>query len=176
MGPGIVLLFWLVIAGVVAVVWAGTLVLFFVARKKQWKLIKWIAAFAVGSITILGLIAGGIMSYGVVRISTPRYVFEDTFKTKPPSGVSDIKSKTWWFADEGSIYLCFSAERETFAKLIPAGLPKLTREEFQKKGWGEAAQSVSWWTPVTSDTSDIYFLSTEFGKGKEFARAVSENV
>ena len=169
MGPGFVLLFWLVIAGIFAAIWVGCLVLFFVARKKEWKLIKWLTALACGGIALLGLLVAGVFGYGMIRSSIPRYVFEDTFKTKLPVSVVDIKSKVWWFADEGSVYLCFSAEHDVFEKLIPPNIPKLTREEFTKKGWSENTPVMTWWTPITSDTSEIYSLSTEFGKGKEFA-------
>ncbi len=169
MGPGFVILIWLIIAAILGTIWLGTLVLFIVAWRKRWKVLKWLSGIAVVGGVVVALAAGSLLAYGLVRNSVPRYVFTDVFHTKPTENIRDIRSKVYWFADTGSIYLCFQTDIATFRKLIPKALPKVTKAEFEERGWHESGEHPSWWQPNTSDSDEIYFQATEFGKGKTFA-------
>jgi hypothetical protein len=169
MGPGSVILFWLIIAGVLGTVWIGAFILFLVSSKKKWRILKWLSGLAVAGGIVIALGIGSLLAYGLVRSSVPKYVFADVFHSKPTKSIRDIKSKVFWFADTGSIYLCFQTDILTFRKLVPKDLPRITKAEFEEKGWHESGEHPSWWQAVVSDSDEIYFRATDFGKGKNFA-------
>jgi hypothetical protein len=169
MGPGFVLMFWLLIAAIFGAIWIAAIVLFFISRKKKWKIAKWLSGSVVVVLPLIGLLLASIIAYGVVRVSVPKYVFNDTFHRAPGDNVRNINSKVWWFADEGNVYIRFETDIDTFRKLVPESLPKVTREEFEKKGWNESGDPPSWWKPSFAPGDEIYLAATDFGKGKTFA-------
>jgi hypothetical protein len=169
MGPGFVILSWLIIAGILGIVWIGALILFLISWKKKWRILKWLSGLAVAGGIVFALVIGSFLTYGLIRSSVPKYVFADVFHSKPTNEIRDIKSKVFWFADTGSIYLSFQTDISTFRRLVPKDLPKVTKAEFEEKGWHESGEHPSWWLSVVSDSYEIYFEATEFGKGKTFA-------
>lgn len=169
MGPGLVILFWLIIVGILGTVWIGALILFLVSFKKKWRVIKWLSGIAVTGGAAIAFSIGSLLTYGLVRSSVPKYVFEEVFHSKPTNNISDIKSKVFWFADTGSIYLCFRTNISTFKRLVPKNLPRTTWVEFKEKGWHESGEHPSWWLLAVSDSDEIYWRATEFGKGGKFA-------
>ncbi len=169
MGPGFVLMFWLLIAAIFGAIWVAAVVLFFISRKKKWKIAKWFSGSVVVVLPLIGLLLASIIAYGVVRASIPKYVFKDTFHNAPADNVRNINSKVWWFADEGNVYIRFETDIDTFRKLVPEGLSKVTREEFEKKGWNESADHPSWWKPPFAAGDETYLTATDFGNGKTFA-------
>src|SRR5437762_1645323 len=98
MGPGIVLFFWLLIAAVFAAVWAVAVVLFAIARRKKWRVMKWVSAVPMIAIPVFGLIVGGFLVFGILRSMNPGSVFKDTFHQSPDGKVRGIKSQVFWFA------------------------------------------------------------------------------
>jgi hypothetical protein len=168
MGAGFVILVWLIVAVVLGALWLGTLVLFIVAWKKRWRVLKWFSGIGVVGGVVVALTIAGLLTYGLIRTSVPKYVFTDTFHAKPTKSIRDIKSKVFWFADTGSVHLCFRTDVSTFRGLVPKDLPKVTKTEFEE-GWHESGEHPSWWRPLVSDSDEIYFQATEVGKGKNFA-------
>lgn len=169
MGPGIVLFIWILIATILGAVCLAVLILFLIARKKKWKILKWLSGGVVAGILILGIFAVVIVTYGLVRSSIPKYVFIDVFHNPPGDNIRALKSKVFSFADTRSIYLRFETDPATFRKLVPKDLPKVTREEFEARQWHESVQHPPWWQPSFASSDEIYFESRDFGKGKEFA-------
>lgn len=168
MDPRFILLFWLLVAAIVGAVGAGAVVLFMVARRKQWVAAKWISGTLAAAIAAAVLGAVGLICYGFVRTSVPRFVFEDTFKRPVPPNVRNIQTKTWWFADKGITYMSFTAERETFERLVPPGLVKVSPEELKRRGWKERTVDVDWWTPLSPEATEIYFLTSGPEGGRTF--------
>jgi len=169
MGPGFVIFFWLIVAAILGAIWLGTLVLFVVAWKKRWRILKWLAGIALSGGVVVALAAGVLVTYGLVRASIPRYVFADVFHAKPTESVQDIRTKVFWFADTGSIYLRFQTDIDTFRRLVPKDLHKVTRQEFEEKRWQESNGYPSWWQSTFSSSDEIYFQASEIGHGKKFA-------
>ena len=99
MGPSIVLIIWLFIAGVFAVIWAASVGLFILSWMKKWRVMKWLSGFAVGGLTAIGLLITGLFTYGLIRSMSPSAVFEDTFHHEPAANVRNIQSKVFWFAE-----------------------------------------------------------------------------
>jgi hypothetical protein len=169
MGPLFVLLFWGIIAAICGGIWIAAIVFFFISRKKQWKLAKWFSGSVVVTMPLLGFILVSVKAFGIVRASIPQYVFKDTFHRPPGESVRNINSKVWRFADEGNVYIRFETDIGTFRKLVPEGLPKVTKEEYEKKGWSESSDPPSWWKPSFAPSDEIYLTATDFGNGKTFA-------
>jgi hypothetical protein len=170
MGPGIVILFWGVIAGVGAFVWLGGLVLLIIGRKRKSRFLQWVGGAPFVLITIVSVITAATFSYFLVRASVPSYVYEDTFHQKPPSDVKEIKSNTWSFADSAHVYLKFRTTYKTFKDTLPKNLARVSYSEYQEKMTVLADESTPpWWNSPNERTSEIYILSTDFGKGKTFA-------
>lgn len=168
MGPGIVIIFWLIIAGIFGSFWIGALLLFLFSKKKNWPIIKWLSGFAVVGGIIIGIAMTSLLTYGFVRASVPKYVFADVFYSKPTNDIQDIKSKVYWFADTGSIYLSFSTDISTFRKLVPKHLPKSTKKEFENHGMVGSSAHPDWWLSTVSDSDEIYFTPPRNGDGENF--------
>lgn len=133
MGPGIVILFWGVIAGVGALVWLGGLVLFIIGRKRKSRLLQWVGGAPFVTLSIFCVIAASMFSYFLVRAWVPRYVYEDTFHQKPTNDVKDIKSSTWSFADSADVYLKFKTTYKTFKEIVPKNLARVSYNEYLEK-------------------------------------------
>ncbi|MDP1581395.1 MAG: hypothetical protein Q8M02_14070 [Candidatus Didemnitutus sp.] len=159
MGPGIVILFWLFVAALFSGIWVVSLVVFLISRKKDWRIVKWLSGAALGGTTFLGLLCLSLMGYGVIRATTPKYVFEETFGSKPSPQVFDIQSKVWWFADEGSTWLSFKADSATFESLVPKHLSRMSSEEYKKVAGYYSGELPTWWQPPLDESaSEIYFF------------------
>lgn len=169
MGPGIVILFWLVVAALFGGLWVASLAIFIVARKKNWRIAKWVSGVSFTGTSLLGILCLSLLSYGLIRAITPHFVFEEALGRKPPQNVTDIKSKVWWFADEGSTWLTFDADRVTFEALIPRNLQKMTLTEYQKVMGHYSGKKPNWWHPLDDPDVEIYFFSPPWGQGSRFA-------
>jgi len=170
MGPGFVILFWLILAGIFGVIWVGSLVLFLVGRWKRKAWLKWLGLIPLVGLTLFAFIAGSVLAVGIVHATTPKYVFFDTFGEKPTADITNIKSKVWSFADEADVHLQFQASPATFNHLLPKDLKQVTLEEYKTKMPDIGGHEwPAWWRPVDESDSEIYLLNTEFGKGKKFA-------
>jgi hypothetical protein len=169
MGPGIVILIWGVIAGVGALVWFGGLVLFIIGRKRKSRLLQWIGGAPFVTLSIVCVIATSMFSYFLVRAWVPRYVYEDTFHQKPRNDVKDIKSSTWSFADSADVCLKFKTTYKTFNEILPKNLARVSYDEYTKKMPLTDESLPTWWNEPNDRTTEIYILSTDFGKGKMFA-------
>jgi hypothetical protein len=169
MGLGFVLMLWLVIAAILGAIWIAAVVLFITFRKDGLKVGTWLSGVVVVALPLMGILTASVTVYDIVRASIPTCVFNDTFHSAPGEDVRNITSKVWWFADVGSVYIRFETDIDTFRELVPEGLPKVTREEFEQKMWGENSDPPTWWKPPFAAGDEIYLTSTGFGNGKEFA-------
>lgn len=89
-------------------------VLFVMARRRKWRVRKWI--FGASLIGFSLLIAWGIFvtGYEWYRWSSPAWVFEATFHQMPPSEVVLLHGRYSHFVDSAGIDLAFRSRRETF--------------------------------------------------------------
>jgi hypothetical protein len=170
MGPAFVLLFWLILAGIFALFWAASLVIFIVGLVKKKKWLKWLGFAPLAGLTLLALLVGSVFGVGVMRAISPKYVFTDTFGEKPGSDITNIKSKVWSFADTADVHLQFQTSSETFQRLLPKELKRVAFEEFLAKASDYNHAWPDWWQPINGSTTEIYWLNTSLGeKGRKFS-------
>lgn len=105
----------LLIVGAIAVymvffaVWTPVIFIFRVKRK--WRS-TFIAIPLVGLLYVAGIV--GLFWHN----TRPGVVYENTFGIPPSADVTDLKSKLYYFADKGEVFLQFKCSRETLDSLI----------------------------------------------------------
>ena len=170
MGPGIVILFWLLMAAIFGALWLASLVVLIIGRRKKSRLMSWLGGIPLSGLTLFACLAIALIAFGVIRSRNPRFVYQDTFREKPSPDVAGIQSDAWSFADSGHVYLRFRASESTFRRIAPKDVPKVTYAQYKDQMPGIAGDSPpAWWAPPTEATSEIYLLNSNFGKGKNFA-------
>src|ERR1700719_1989474 len=122
MGPVFVIFFWLLIAAVFGFFWVAGLVIFLIGRRKHSRLMIWLGGIPTVCLTLIAVAIGGLLGYGIIHVTNPRYVYKDAFGEPPSSDVSSIRSKVYSFADEGHVFLTFKAGLETFHRIVPKNL------------------------------------------------------
>jgi len=169
MGPGFVILFWLLIAGVFGIFWMAGLVIFLIGKSKRSRLMMWLGGIPVASLTMIALAIAGLIGFGIIRATNPRYVYKDAFGERPSADVTTIRSKVYSFADEAHVFLTFRAAPETIHRIVPKYLKKVRYDEYCREMSGNNLTPPPWWKPPDQSTNEIYLLSTDFGQGKRFA-------
>jgi hypothetical protein len=102
----------------------------------------------------------GLIGYGILRASNPRYVYEDTFRERPSGDVVGIRSKTFSFADEGHVFMSFKGSPETVHRVVPKELKKVSYAEYCREMPGNNSNE---------KTTEIYLLVSDLGAGRRFA-------
>ena len=140
MGAGCVIVLWLFLATFAAAIWCTCLLAFVFARRKRWRVFSWFVAIPTALIPLAALLLAGVMIHGAMRMMTPRHVYQDVFKEAPSEDVRNIRSKAWFFADSGYVFLRFEATPETVERLATRRLRKaeLTDESRHVRGEPEA--------------------------------------
>ncbi len=169
MGPLCVILFWLLIASIFGIFWVPALVVFIIGKRRRSKLLMWLGGTPMVFLTAIAVAIVGLIGFGIIRATNPRYVFKDTFGEPPSGDVTEIKSKVYGFADEAYVFLTFKAAPETVHRIIPKDLKKLAYEQYEREMPGTNITPPSWWRRPTATTSEIYLFSPNFGDGKRFA-------
>lgn len=169
MGAGCVIVLWAILASLLATIWLACFAAFAGARWKKWKVASWIAAVPVVLLPLLVAVFAGFVVFGVVRASIPRYVYADTFNEAPTPDVRNIQSDTWSFADSAHVFLRFEASGETFERILPEDMTKVSFVEFQNRGYADTVERPSWWADPTAETDEIFIRSSGWGSGRRFA-------
>ena len=160
---------WLCAAVVLGLGWLAFLLGFIAARRKRWRAVGWLLAVPVALIPLLVVGLAGLVAFNAVRASIPRYVYEDTFREPPSADVRNIKSKGWGFADSAHLFLRFQASPETFRRIVPKEMQKVTFAEYQKRMPGSNVSAPDWWAPPTENTPEIFLRLPDWGNGQSFA-------
>ncbi len=123
--------------------------LIFILKVKR----KWRATFIAAPLVGL-LYLGGVA--GLFWHSTrPGEVYKNTFGVHPSADVSDLKSRLYYFADTGEVFLQFKCNKATLDSLIAS--KGMAIDPAPKSVWDETPQ---WWLPgLGADWSECY--STE---------------
>src|SRR5436190_21172103 len=145
MGAGLVIFFWLVLAGIYGIVFLVLASLWFWGRKRQKKWLRLLAGIPALAMATVAVLVVAFMIYGILDSKNPRSIFKREFGRPPPASVSEIQSSCWWFADTGNTYLRFKATKEAFEKLVPVGLERKTVEEMKRDTPGESGEVPTWW-------------------------------
>lgn len=169
MGAGCVIVLWAIVAGILATIWLFCFAAFVAARWKKWKVASWIAAVPVILLPVLVAVFAGLVVFGVMRSSIPRYVYADTFNEAPTPDVRNIQSDTWAFADSAHVFLRFEANRETFDRIVPEDMTKVSFREYQSRNYADNLQRPGWWSDPTADTDEIFIGNPGWGSGRQFA-------
>jgi len=165
MGPGVVILFWLIVLGVVGALWLGLVALAVVGWQRRIAWLKWTAGIPAALMAAGGLTLAIAVAYLMIDSARPTRVFENSFGQPVPESVSDLQSRLWWFADSGSVYLRFQVDEETFRRLVLADLPARIPEEMRAELPGEGGGQPEWWD-FTVAPGWIYYLRVESGGDK----------
>jgi len=102
-------LFWLLLIGLFGALWCGTLVLVFVGKARQSKLLKNCGKVSFTIITAAGLWCAFWFMQDYINPPSPSSVYKSAFGLEPSSDVADIKATLDGFGDNTQIYLRFRA-------------------------------------------------------------------
>ena len=169
MGPGCVILVWLIVAAVGGGIWLGCVLLFLIGKLRKSRLIMWLGGVPLALVTIVVVGLVGLLGVAMVRAMNPSYVYEDTFHERPSPDVRHLKSSVWSFADEGHVFMRFEASPETFHRIVPRKMKKVSYSDYKKTMPGSNLKPPAWWSPPTEATSEIYISVPDFGHGGQFA-------
>lgn len=149
MGAGLVIFSWLFCLGLLGGVWLLAFSVFRQGRRTGSAVVRWIGLVPLVVISLLLLLLVSAWIAVIVRFSVPRFVYSYAFGEAPAADVRDLKSKAWSFADTTDILLQFKASSNTFRKLVPAGVERVTLTEFKEalhtKGMGSPPK---WWAVI----------------------------
>ncbi|MHB1326215.1 MAG: hypothetical protein ACYDGS_09745 [Thermoleophilia bacterium] len=169
MGPLFVILGYLIVTAIFAVFWIASLLTFIIGRIKKVRWLTWLGGIPLISLTLIGVLVIGLIGYSFIRSQNPCYVYEDTFQEDPSTDVTEIQSNSWSFADEGHVYLRFRASDETFQRILPKQLERVSYKQYKRR-MSDGLSYPDWWILPTETTSEIYYLHDSwFGGGKRFA-------
>jgi len=166
MGPGFVILVWLILAGIYGALVLVFLGLWLYGKKKNWRWLKWLAGIPAMGMTLAAVSGVSLLIYGVIDGCHPSSVFRNTFGTAPSAQISELKSDLYWFADTGSVYLRFKTIPEEFQRLIPEGLAKATQKEISDLSLFYQDGSPSWWN-CQVNAHWIYYLREDHRHGSK---------
>lgn len=175
MGPLFVILIWGVLALIGLIVFASLGGLFLLAcwKKKRW--LKWLSGVPLALFTLLAFTILGTMSFGFIQSMRPTAVLKQAFQTSP-KGVTNLRSKYWFFADSGEMYLRFNCSTQTLARILPAGLVQTDQVTFKGKlGKSWLQNRPDWWQlPATNTVGAYYLRESGQGGGKWFSTSEIE--
>lgn len=163
MGPGIVILLWLFVAGfygAVVLVFSG---LWLLGKKKNWRWLKWLAGIPAAGLTLAAVMGVSLLIYGVIDGCRPSSVFRETFGAAPSPQIQELNSQLFWFADTGSVYLRFKTTPEVFQRLIPEGLAK-TLEISDRF---DLERRPDWWKPTLKQSWLVYQRVDGYKEGQD---------
>jgi hypothetical protein len=116
--------------------WVGCLFWMRVKRKWLWGFVS----VPVYVVLVVGLLVG--VGFYVTR---PAGVYEDTFGSPPPAGVTDIESSAWVMGDSGTVYLRFKVSGPGQVQVLTQGYQS---HASSLVGVPQVMGNVpSWWTP-----------------------------
>lgn len=157
MGGGIILVFWLILAGGFIGLWVGAFLLLRYGRKKGSKPLSLFGGISSVLLSLIGLYFIWTIAIGLVRITNPTVIFARSFGFKPTSDVTEIKSSYWYFADTGLTYLKFKASPETLQRIIARGLKETTESNFNNLlASGLSKSAPKWWMPFEGTPSQFF--------------------
>jgi hypothetical protein len=168
-GPLFVILIWLFLVSVFAVFWIGAFVLFLFGRRRNSRVATWIGGILLVCITIPAVVVVGFVANGFMRRSNPKLLYADTFHERPSADVIHLRSESSSFADSSHTFMRFEASPETFHRIVPKHMKKITYSDYRKEMPGNNLNPPSWWAPPTENTSEIYLSTPEWGSGSHFA-------
>ena len=158
MGPGIVILIWAFVFGIIGIIWLGLVALSILGWWKKNRWLKWGAGIPAGLMALTSLVIAGLILYFIIRSTIPSYVFDDTFGESARENVSAIESKVFSFADSGSVHLRFNTSKSGFTALILDDLLPVSTDEFRRSiGYQSPSSQPEWWT-LSIEPEWTYYL------------------
>jgi phosphotransferase system glucose/maltose/N-acetylglucosamine-specific IIC component len=105
MGSGMVILFWLFLAGIYGCFFLVFVGLWFWGRKKNITWLKWLGGIPASIMLLIAVLLTALIAYGIHQTKNPEYVFKEAFGVEKPNSVSNIQSSYYQFADTGITYI-----------------------------------------------------------------------
>jgi len=158
MGAGLVILFWLIFAGIYGCIFLAFAGLWFWGRKKNITWLKWLGKVSAIGMAMIAIFLVAFIAWGIIRSMNPRSIFKEEFGIAPPTAVSKIQSSYYWFADTGDVYLRFQTSQEEFDKLVSGNLKKKTAEEMKRDTPSEYGGGTPDWWDYQIQSEWIYYL------------------
>ena len=131
----------------------------------------WLSGVPLLTIPAIGIAIVGLVAFGLLRSTNPRYVYQDTFHEKPSADVRHLRSRVWSFADEGDVFLRFEASPETVHRILPKAMRRVSYPEYKQKMPVNNINTPSWWQHPTATPSEIYITVHYFRHAYHFASA-----
>ena len=169
MGPLFVILIWLFLAGVFSIFWIGAFLLFIFGRRRKSRIATWLGGILLICVTLPAIALVGLVANSITRRSTPKLLYAYTFDERPSSDVAHLRTESSSFADSEHTFIRFEANPDTFHRIVPKHMKKVSYSDYQKEIPGNNLDAPSWWSPPTKDTSEIYLFVPDWGSGRRFA-------
>jgi hypothetical protein len=158
MGAGIVIFFWLSLAGIFGCIFLAFVFVWFIGKKKKIIWLKCLGGSSAIGMAVLALVIAGFMAWGIICSRNPQWVFRETFKVPPSSSVSKIRSSFYCFADVGSVYLRFETSLDEFEQLVSTNLTKKTSEQMENDMPVEIGGEIPKWWDYQIQSGWLYYL------------------
>src|SRR5262249_55697660 len=109
----------------------------------------------------------GFVVFAWIRSANPNYVFESRFHQPPTADVTTLKSSYWCFADCEQVFLAFKTTPETFRRILPQNVRRVSFDEYNGRMPLTSGEPPSWWQPPKAAT-EIYFADSTKGLSETF--------
>lgn len=166
MGPGFVIIIWVLLLAAVCAAWLVALLLLVLGWKKKWPWLKWPAAVPVVLLPLGVALAACLFVYGIIRASIPSCVFKDHLNSVIPADVSALRSQIFWFADTGHTRLKFECSETTFEKLVPEDLRDHRASSEDLRSSYNSTAAPRWWRNPASFDIIYHRAESTFDGGK----------
>lgn len=157
-------LFWLLLIGLFGALWCGTLVLVFVGKARQSKLLKNCGKVSFTISTAAGLWCAFSFMQDYVSPPSPSSVYKLAFGLEPSSDVANIKATLNGFGDNTQIYLRFRASPQTIQRIAGIGLKPASHQKAEWQGPWINSYSPLWWKPAVTESTDFYIATHRAGR------------
>jgi hypothetical protein len=169
MGPLFVILIWIFLAGILFAFWIGAFLLFVSGRRRKSRMRTCISGILLVCITLPVIALVALIANSYARRNNPQLHYADIFHERPTADVEYLRNESSSFADSEHTFMCFKASPETFHRIVPKHLKKVSFADYQKEMPGNDLDRPSWWAPPTESTSEIYLFVPSWGSGRRFA-------
>jgi len=168
MGPLFVILIWLFLASIFLAFWTGAFLLFISGRRRKSRIATWLGGILLVFITLPAIALVGLVANSYARRNNPKLHYADIFHERPGSDIKNLRNESSSFADSEHTFMRFEANPETFHRIVPKHLKKVSFADYRKEMPGNNLDPPSWWAPPTENTSEIYLFVPDLGSGKRF--------
>lgn len=151
MGGGVVLVLYGVLFAFLCLIGAAFYSLWRFGRRKQRPFLT-NAGRTLFFLWAVALVAGVTFIVGtIIRGCQPDAIFEQAFGHPPDHGITNLRSKTWSFADTESVFLRFTADKAAIAGILDSRFMEVSEEKFAGICGSIISGRPEWWSAPSGD-------------------------